>query len=111
MKTLFSFLITAILGLAVASTFAQTQSTTSSTSYIETSKFIGRPVKSAQGDEIGTVKDIVLDRSTGAWLTLSFPLLAEAVEAAVVRGSAEAVKWLLSRGLSIRRQPIRTFSQ
>ena len=55
----------AILGLAVASTFAQTQSTTSSTSYIQTSKFIGRPVKSAQGDEIGTVKDIVLDRNTG----------------------------------------------
>ena len=55
-----------IFGLAVASAFAQTQSTTSSsTSYIQTSKFIGRPVKSAQGDEIGTVKDIVLDRSTG----------------------------------------------
>jgi sporulation protein YlmC with PRC-barrel domain len=55
-----------ILGLAVASAFAQTQSTTSSnTTYIETSKFIGRPVKSAQGDEIGTVKDIVLDRNTG----------------------------------------------
>ena len=54
----------AILGLTVASAFAQTQSTTS-TSYIQTSKFIGRPVKSAQGDEIGTVKDIVLDRNTG----------------------------------------------
>src|SRR5258708_29401913 len=67
MKTLFSLrAIMAIFGLAVASTFAQTQSTTSSsTSYIQTSKFIGRPVKSAQGDEIGTVKDIVLDRNTG----------------------------------------------
>ena len=67
MKTLFSLRsIMAILGLAVASAFAQTQSTTSSsTSYIQTSKFIGRPVKSAQGDEIGTVKDIVLDRNTG----------------------------------------------
>jgi hypothetical protein len=65
MKTLFSFIMV-ILGLAVASGFAQTQSTaTSNTTYIETSKFIGRPVKSAQGDEIGTVKDIVLDRNTG----------------------------------------------
>jgi sporulation protein YlmC with PRC-barrel domain len=65
MKTIFS-LIMVILGLAVASAFAQTQTTTSSnTTYIETSKFIGRPVKSAQGDEIGTVKDIVLDRNTG----------------------------------------------
>jgi sporulation protein YlmC with PRC-barrel domain len=67
MKTLFSLrAIMVILGLAVASVFAQNQSATSSnTTYIETSKFIGRPVKSAQGDEIGTVKDIVLDRSTG----------------------------------------------
>src|SRR6187397_1750373 len=65
MKTIFS-LIMVILGLAVASAFAQTQTTTSSnTTYIETSKFIGRPVKSAQGDEIGTVKDIVVDRNTG----------------------------------------------
>ncbi len=54
------------LGLAVASTPAQTQSTSSSsTTYIETSKFVGKKVKSAQGEEIGTVKDIVLDRNTG----------------------------------------------
>ena len=52
----------AILGLAVASTFAQTQSTTSSsTSYIQTSKLVGKKVKSSQGDEIGVVKDVVLD--------------------------------------------------
>lgn len=90
-----------VLGLAVASMPAQTQSTaSSSTSYIETSKFIGRKVKSAQGDEIGTVKDIMLDRNTGAWLTPSFPLLAQAA----VRGSVEVAKWLLSRGLFIRRQ-------
>src|ERR687892_813999 len=58
--------MTVILGLVVASMSAQTQTTaSSSTSYIETSKFIGKKVKSAQGDEIGTVKDIVLDRNTG----------------------------------------------
>src|SRR5438094_3245769 len=58
--------VTVFLGSAVASMSAQTQNTASSTtSYIQTSKFIGRPVKSAQGDEIGTVKDIVLDRNTG----------------------------------------------
>jgi sporulation protein YlmC with PRC-barrel domain len=54
------------LGLAVASMSAQIQSTaSSSTSYIETSKFIGKKVRSSQGDEIGTVKDVVLDRNTG----------------------------------------------
>ncbi|MGE5212796.1 MAG: PRC-barrel domain-containing protein, partial [Nitrospirota bacterium] len=58
--------ITAFVGLAVISISAQTQSTgASNTTYIETSKFIGKKVKSAQGDEIGTVKDIVLDRNTG----------------------------------------------
>ena len=63
MKTLFSLVgIMAILGLAVASTFAQTQSTTSSsTTYIQTSKLVGKKVKSSQGDEIGAVKDVVLD--------------------------------------------------
>lgn len=58
--------IVAFLGLAVASTFAQTQTTTSSnTTYIETSKLVGKPVKSSQGEEIGTIKDVVLDRNSG----------------------------------------------
>src|SRR5258707_4023689 len=58
--------MTVFLGLTVASMSAQTQgSASSSITYIETSKFIGKKVKSAQGDEIGTVKDIVLDRNTG----------------------------------------------
>jgi sporulation protein YlmC with PRC-barrel domain len=67
MKTLFSAgAIVAFLGLAVASTYAQTQTTTSSsTTYIETSKLVGRPVKSSQGEEIGTIKDVVIDRNTG----------------------------------------------
>ena len=67
MKTLRSTgTIAAFLGLAVAFTYAQTQSTTSSsTTYIETSKLVGKPVKSAQGEEIGTIKDVVIDRSTG----------------------------------------------
>src|SRR5438046_10119614 len=56
-----------VLILTVAPILAQTQtsSTSSNTTYIETSKFIGKPVKSSQGEEIGTVKDVVLDRNTG----------------------------------------------
>ena len=67
MKTLLrTAAITVVFGLALASMSAQTQSTaSSSTTYIETSKFIGKKVKSAQGEEIGTVKDVVLDRNTG----------------------------------------------
>src|SRR5882757_5390776 len=57
---------TIFLGLAFVCISAQTHNTaSSSTSYIETSKFIGKTVRSAQGDEIGIVKDIVLDRNTG----------------------------------------------
>src|SRR5437879_6310036 len=67
MKT--SLILTAMIafwGLAVASTFAQTQTTTSSsTTYVQASKIVGTKVKSSQGEEIGVVKDVVLDRNTG----------------------------------------------
>ena len=59
----------AILGLAAAPVIAQTQTTTSSSStsssYVQTSKIIGTKVKTAQGEEVGVVKDVVLDRSNG----------------------------------------------
>ncbi len=115
MKTLFLLPgIMTIFGLAMSSAFAQTQSATNSnTTYIETSKFIGRPVKSAQGDQIGTVKDIVLDRNTGCLAYTVLSTTAEAAEAqpVAVRGSRAAAKWLLCHGPSIRLQPIPTFSQ
>src|SRR6266576_4927615 len=67
MKTLFLCgAAIAILGLAVAPISGQTQSTTtSSTSYVQTSKLVGIKVKSSQGEEIGVIKDVVLDRNTG----------------------------------------------
>src|SRR6266513_3645339 len=56
----------AFSGLAMASTFAQTQSTTTnSTTYVQASKIVGTKVKSSQGEEIGVIKDVVLDRNTG----------------------------------------------
>src|ERR1043166_5117886 len=61
--------ILALLGLAAAPLNAQTQTTTSTTSsssgYIQTSKIIGTKVRTSSGDEIGVVKDVVIDRSTG----------------------------------------------
>jgi sporulation protein YlmC with PRC-barrel domain len=67
MKTLFLCgAAIAILGLAVAPISGQTQSTTTtSTSYVQTSKLVGSKVKSSQGEEIGVIKDVVLDRNTG----------------------------------------------
>ena len=37
----------------------------SSSSYIQTSKLVGRKVKSSEGKEIGVMKDVVIDRSNG----------------------------------------------
>ena len=57
----------AAVGLAIAPTNAQTQSTTttSSTGYIQSSKIIGSKIRSSDGAEVGVIKDVVLDRSTG----------------------------------------------
>jgi sporulation protein YlmC with PRC-barrel domain len=53
----------AILGVAVAPISAQTQSSTTSTTYIQASKLIGTKVKAAQGDDVGEIKDVVLDQN------------------------------------------------
>jgi sporulation protein YlmC with PRC-barrel domain len=53
-----------VLGVAAAPVLAQTQSTTSTTTnYIQTSKLIGSKVKASQGEEVGEIKDVVLDNN------------------------------------------------
>src|SRR5947209_9207353 len=88
MKTSLSFrVILAVLGAAIASTSAQTQSTT-----VQVSKLVGSRVKSSQGEEIGVVKDVVIDRSTGcmAYTVLS---TAESGARAAGGGRVVAVPW------------------
>src|SRR5947199_3002465 len=88
MKTSLSFGVTlAVLGAAISSTSAQTQSTT-----VQVSKLVGTRVKSSQGEEIGVVKDIVIDRSTGcvAYTVLS---TAEGGARAAGGGRLVAVPW------------------
>ena len=53
-----------LLGFAIATTQGQTQSSTT-TSYVQTSKIVGMKVKDSSGQEVGVVKDVVLDRNTG----------------------------------------------
>src|SRR5438105_15781316 len=53
----------AALGLAVAPANSQTQTSTS-TSYVQTRKIVGMKVKDSRGEEVGVVKDVVLDRNT-----------------------------------------------
>src|SRR5438067_2169481 len=53
----------AIMGLAIAPAIAQTQSTT--TGYIQSSTVVGARIKDSRGEEVGVIKDFVLDRNTG----------------------------------------------
>src|SRR5207302_9093745 len=86
----------AILGLAAApvDSKAQTSSTTTSTStgYVQTSKIIGTRVKTAQGEEIGVIKDVVLDRSTGC---MAYTVLSTGGTGGSVAGGGKmvAVPW------------------
>jgi len=84
----------AILGLAAAPLIAQTQTTTSSGSsgYVQTSKIIGTKVKTAQGEEVGVVKDVVLDRSNGC---MAYTVLSTGGTGTRVTGQAKlvAVPW------------------
>jgi sporulation protein YlmC with PRC-barrel domain len=61
MKTFLLFGVTlAVLGATLTSMSAQTQSTT-----VQVSKLVGTKVKSSQGEEIGVIKDVMIDSSTG----------------------------------------------
>src|SRR6184192_4031259 len=59
-----TLLVATLLGFAIATTQGQTQSSTT-TSYVQTSKIVGMKVKDSSGQEIGVVKDVVLDRNSG----------------------------------------------
>ena len=65
----------AFLGLATAPLFAQTSTstTTTSSSYIQSSSVIGSKIKDSRGQDVGEIKDVVLDRSSGclAYVVLS----------------------------------------
>src|SRR5882724_4598145 len=65
----------ALMVFAAAPLFAQTSTSTSttSTSYVQSSSIIGSKIKDARGQDVGEIKDVVLDRSSGclAYVVLS----------------------------------------
>src|ERR1043165_4987021 len=63
----------ALLAFAAAPLFAQTSTTTTSTSYVQSSSIIGSKIKDSRGQDVGEIKDVVLDRSSGclAYVVLS----------------------------------------
>src|SRR5438309_4891821 len=67
----------AFLGLAAAPLFAQTSTSTSTTTstsgFVQSSNIVGSKIKDARGQDVGEIKDVVLDRSSGclAYVVLS----------------------------------------
>src|SRR3954451_18081208 len=65
----------AFLGLASAPLFAQTSTSTTTTTsgYVQSSTIVGSKIKDSRGQDVGEIKDVVLDRSSGclAYVVLS----------------------------------------
>src|SRR5256714_5868220 len=57
----------ALMVFAAAPLFAQTSTSTSttSTSYVQSSSIIGSKIKDSRGQDVGEIKDVVLERSSG----------------------------------------------
>jgi len=65
MRTLIWCGATALVVVLTATISSQSENPNDSSSYIQTSKLVGRKVKSSEGKEVGIIKDVVIDRSTG----------------------------------------------
>src|SRR5947207_15757770 len=82
-----TLLVATLLGLAIATTQGQTQSSTT-TSYVQTSKIVGMKGKDSSGEEVGVVKDVVLDRNNGC---MAYTGLSTRGTGARTSGGAKAV--------------------
>src|SRR5438105_14088571 len=86
-----TLLVATLLGFEIATMQGQTQSSTT-TSYVQTSKIVGMKVKDSSGQEIGVVKDVVLDRNTGC---MAYTVLSTGGNGTRVTGGGKtvAVPW------------------
>src|SRR5437764_11349190 len=86
-----TLLVATSLGLAIVSTQAQTQSSTTTT-YVQASKIVGMKVNDSSGQEVGVVKDVVLDRNTGC---MAYTVLSTGGSGTRVAGGTKtvAVPW------------------
>jgi sporulation protein YlmC with PRC-barrel domain len=86
-----TLLVATLLGLVIATMQGQTQSSTT-TSYVQTSKIVGMKIKDSSGQEVGVVKDVVLDRNTGC---MAYTVLSTAGTGTRATGGAKtvAVPW------------------
>jgi sporulation protein YlmC with PRC-barrel domain len=86
-KSLLSGVTFAVLCAVIVPMSAQTQSTT-----VQVSKLVGTKVKSSQGEEIGVIKDVMIDSSTGC---MAYTVLSTGEGGARAAGGAKlvAVPW------------------
>jgi len=96
MRMLIWYGATAVVAGVAATMSGQSEihkASSSSSSYIETSKLVGRKVKSSQGKEIGIIKDVVIDRTNGC---MAYTIVSTGGEGTGVRsggGKIVAVPW------------------
>jgi len=82
-----------LLGLTLATAYGQqTQTSTTTTSYMQASKIVGMKVNDSSGQEVGVVKDVVLDRNTGC---MAYTVLSAGGSGTRVAGGTKtvAVPW------------------
>src|SRR6266446_8662834 len=65
MRTLIWCEATALVAVLTATISSPSENPNDSSSYIQTSKLVGRKVKSSEGKEVGIIKDVVIDRGNG----------------------------------------------
>jgi sporulation protein YlmC with PRC-barrel domain len=95
MKRLTAYGATLLVVGAAAIVSGQTEApgdSGSSSSYIQTSKLVGTKVRSSRGEEIGVIKDVVIDRSNGC---MAYTVLSTSGEGTGVPagGKIVAVPW------------------
>src|SRR5205814_10668033 len=69
------------------------QTSSSSSSYIVTRKLIGRKVKSSEGEKIGVIKEVVIDRTNGCMAYTVVSTGSEGTGVASGDGKLAVVQW------------------
>jgi sporulation protein YlmC with PRC-barrel domain len=95
MKRLIRYGVTVVVAGVAAMMSGQTETpnTSNSYSYIQISKLVGRKVKSSQGEAIGVIKDVVIDRTNGC---MAYTVVSTGGEGTTVNsggGKIVAVPW------------------
>ena len=96
MKTLIRCGVTAIVAGVAATMSGQSETpdaSSSSSSYIQASKLVGRKVTSSHGKEIGVLKDVVIDRSNGCMAYTVVSIGGEGTGVARGDGKIVAIPW------------------